>query len=436
MLRRCTLVALALVVLTLAPAGLAVADKIVLKDGRTYEGTILQETEESVKIRTAKATMTFQKNQIESIEKSESKVGDLDKRLTSLDPAQPQKYLETARWLTKEGRELFDVGLLRRLCNAAASRDRSLAAESQLLLGKELLERGSRLDAARSFARAANADSDEGAALRDKTLTQLRENLTTDLRAPLEGLDLVIAGNLPDALPKLQKSGAAILEELAAAPLNQSWDMFVTDIASRVMCKPCGGSALVSCPACEGTGIIKCNTCLGTGSKGGHKAGKDMVVLFKDTVCRACYGQKSSLCVKCAAERDVHILFDSTNRMGKNSETVHCVAGKEPQGLRTEIGLTDYDWTECMPGKVYVASITALPISKGGRTPCGTCKGIKYNPPATPVDVEGARRVKAAVEAMLRGEGSTDLLLKVGDSTFDQAAVADGIRYVNGRWVK
>jgi hypothetical protein len=102
--------ALLLAAFCLAFAAASFADKVVLKDGRSYEGVVLDENETSVKIKTAKATLTFQRDQVASVERvAGGALQEREKRLAALDPARPAEYLALADWLTGKGRDAYDL---------------------------------------------------------------------------------------------------------------------------------------------------------------------------------------------------------------------------------------------------------------------------------------------------------------------------------------
>jgi hypothetical protein len=419
-----------LAALCLALALAAFADKVVLKDGRTYEGVVLDENDTSVKIKTAKATLTFQKDQVVSVERAAGgALQEREKRLSALDPSKPGDYLSVAYWLTSKGQEAYDLPTMRRLCAIASKLDPALAFDAQMLLGKTVEAGGMRREAALCYARAKFAKPGNPEA-RVK-LEDLRQGLFDDARKEMEqlatALDLVIQDRFEEALPKLQKCGSLAKSEDAPKVMGMSMEDLAKDIARRVQCKTCEGNGEAKCPACEGAAFLKCAVCGGTGSKKGFSAGKGESG-FSDSVCRTCFGIGELLCVKCKGERDIEIRYYHVT-----PRKVHATAGHEADALRTEIDLIKY----IMKDRGYgVESIRGLPPTKGGKTPCGTCQGVKFAPPASPPPKDKIQAFLVEVTNCAKGQKAYEVVPVVSEG-FDRSVVADDcLRYRDGKWLK
>lgn len=421
-------------VLCLGLAAACFADKVTLKDGRVYEGVVLEETEDTVKIKTARTTLTLKREQVASIEKQEGgPLQEREKRLSALDPSKAAGYLDLAKWLTGKGKEAYDLQTLRRLCAAASKLDASQAYEAQMLLGQMLEQASIRREAATAYARALLAKpGNPDARVR---MEDLHQGLVQDAKAEMKdlaaALDLVVQGDYAKALPKLQKSETLAMAEEAPSQIGMSIEALTRDVARRVKCTTCDGVGESRCPACDGDGLIMCGACGGTGNKKGFTAGKEKEGI-SSSVCRTCYGCGSVLCVKCKAERDIQIRFWWTGTY-KEYVTVHAKAGREAEALKTEIELTNYTHKS---SKWIVLAISGQPPTVGGKTPCGTCQGVKYDPPLSQPPVDRIRVYMTDINDRANGQKPYEVLPKASE-VYDRAVLADEcLRYVNGNWVK
>ncbi|KAF0243932.1 MAG: hypothetical protein FD180_2961 [Planctomycetota bacterium] len=419
-----------LTTLCLAFSAASFADKVVLKDGRTYEGVVLDENDASVKIKTAKATLTFQRDQVASVERAAGgALQEREKRLAALDPAKPADYLAVAEWMTGKGKEAYDLPTLRRLCAIASKLDANLSFDAQMLLGKSSEALGMRREAAMCYARA-KLSKPANPEVRVR-LDDLRQGLFDDARKEMEqlaaALDLVIQDRFEEALPKLQKAGALAKSEDAQRLMGMSVEELTRDIAKRVKCRTCEGAGEASCPACGGKALQTCSVCDGTGAKKGFSAGKEESGI-SNSVCRTCFGIGDLLCVKCKAERDIEIDYGYSVK-----RKVHATAGHEADALRAEVDLIKYvlkGSTRC------VVSIHGLPPCPGGKTPCGTCQGIKYEPPRTPPPKDKIQLFMVEVVDCVKGQKAYDVV-PAASTMYDPAAIADGcMLYRNGKWLK
>ncbi|MCE9581047.1 MAG: hypothetical protein K8T20_00875 [Planctomycetes bacterium] len=424
-----------LALLVVAIASVALADKLVLKDGRSYEGVVLEENDTSVKIKTAKATLTFARDQVASIEKVSGPLQEREEKLAALNPANAEGYLAVATWMTVgKGKEVFDLPTVRRLCAIASKLNPALACDAQMLLGNKLETLGTHREAATCFAMALVAKpGDPDARIR---LGEVRGALETDAKKEMEQLaaclDLVVSERYAEALPKLQKAESLATAELAKGFIGMTIEDLTRDIARRVKCTNCDGLGIAECPACKGDGLIECAECGGSGSKKGFTAGKGEDGIASK-VCRTCYGIGSLLCVKCKAERTIEIKYLYFMNSTKPDSTVKATAGHEADALKTEIDLIKYvNKTVAVP----VAGIRGMPPTAGGRTPCGTCQGIKYAPPSSPPPLDKIRLFMSEVTDRATGQKPYDVIPNVTE-TWDHTILTDGgVRYKDGKWVK
>jgi len=295
------------IVLVLSAALAAVADKLVLKDGRKYEGTVLEETDLVIKFRTAKAVLTFKKEEIESLERGKTIVAEREERLTALKPENPAGYIEMAEWLQGPGKELFDEAMFSRLCNIAAFLDKGLACKAQLMLGRYSLSKGRKEAAAVCYFRALTADpANEEAIAKARDLkagldAAAKKEMTDISRA----LNTFLDGKTKEAIPLLRDAAKRSFSERAKEFMGMTIDELADELQSRAPCDTCKGKGKANCTPCKGTGLIPCEACDGTGIKKGAPAKPT----FKQEVCRDCYHGKALLCQSCLAERTAKIHF-------------------------------------------------------------------------------------------------------------------------------
>lgn len=422
----------------LALCGPVFADKVVLNDGRTYEGAILEDSDTQVKIKTPKATLTFKRDQVKSVERDSSgaALAEANGKLEALSPDQPELYLEAARWFATDGKEAGDDQVLRRLCNIAAYLNRNQACEANLILGRALLEKGSRADAARAFLRAANADAANAEA--KKKSGELKGELEAlakrDLEAICQALDLAIAGAYAEAIPKLRRCRTLMYADRAVELMKTSIDGLSDDLQRRVPCKPCGGKGQAACVPCNGTGIIKCNVCDGSGTKKGFTTGKGGSAGISSGVCRSCCGQGSVLCLPCKGAREVDIALWCPRTAERGSVTVKTEASSWRLDLKREIDLVKY--TSVSKEGWVVEGILAKPITAGGIRSCPTCKGVKFDPPPTPPDVKAIQAYREALNDRLTGKTPIEVGGAQGE-VYDADVVDDGkFRFRSGKWTE
>ena len=89
-------VVIALVVAVLVFAGPALADVLIMKDGRRIEGIVLEETQAKVKIKTGLGVLEFERSKIESIERKQTKSQQFDERFEAAKTA--DEFHELGLW--------------------------------------------------------------------------------------------------------------------------------------------------------------------------------------------------------------------------------------------------------------------------------------------------------------------------------------------------
>ena len=413
-------------VLFLAVAAVALADKIVTNDGRTFEGTIVEETPDKVTIRTAKATLSFPRKDIASIEKGSNPVEEREKRLNALDPDVPAGYLESAEWLVTQ-KELAEEATVSKLCNIAAYLDPALAGQAQVVLGKFLLAKGKRPEAAAAFQRAIAGDpgnKEAHAALKDLK-GEASEAAKKQMKVLDKALELVQMLKYKEAIAALRKCTKLAFADKAPQYLNMTLEEFTNDLQSRLPCATCKGKLKDKCTPCKGTGMIECTSCGGTGKRKGVPKNPT----FAQETCRSCWRAGALLCQSCGAKRDVTINFNK-EKDGSQKKTITLEAGVEKVAWATAIRLAT--WKRDSDG----ALVTALeyhPVRGGIRT-CPDCKGIPYVVPTTAVNVEGVGQYRDEIEKRVSGSVDTD---EAGASgvPFDEAVIEDKkFRYEGGNW--
>jgi hypothetical protein len=420
--------------LVFACAAAAFADKIVLNDGRTYEGVIVEETDESVKIRVGKGALSFPKSQVKSIERGGTdNAGQLEQKLAALDPAKPAGYLEVASWLCGDGRPVLEIKLLKRLCNGAASLDKSLACKAQMLLGKELITVKDQTGAARAFKMASNADpADKDAAKRAGEMESMAIiGAKDDLKQIRAAMTLLTDKKLVEAIRAMRICQNGYFGPEAAKYFGMPLDKLADQLQKRVPCDGCGGRAEVKCLQCSGKGTNICGACDGTGKRKGMSMGVDAGGGFKNSVCRSCFAMTSYLCEKCKAERVVVVRVHQVLSVFKTKDIkITMKAREETEALKKEFDLIT------MRTKDNVWEVEGVTIQEpyiGGKVTCGTCKGIPFEANAAPLDLSGLDLYCKEIDDMLQGKRPIDAL-RVADATFDAEIVDSGLRYKDGKW--
>lgn len=414
------------VLLFAACATVALADKIVLKDGRSYEGEILEQTADKVRIKTAKTTLSFTTDQIESIERGMSGAVERTRKLEALDRDKPASYLELARWLAAGPADLQDEAIMRRVCSAAAFLDPAQAAEAQLLLAKVLLSQNKKQDAADAFARALAADPKSAAAREglEGLIPIIEESCKRNLELLKKALTAVSDSRYADAVPLLRSASHAYFAGKCKSFTGMTMSDLADDLQKRVPCLACKGATKQACGACKGAGALTCSKCDG---KGVRKSSSEKPT-FAQEVCTQCFHVGMTLCDACDAERFLTVVYKAPVD-GHKMVDVKVKAGSERSELSKACSLSTW-----MKDGIEVMSISAGPVTKGGTLLCKSCRGIPYNPPPTAVNSEGVQAYLVQVEAQLKGTVKIEAV-SPADTAYDTNEVAgEKFRWENGKW--
>ncbi len=415
--------------LLLALATCAFADRLILKDGRSFEGDILEQTDAGVKIKTNKATLFFAADLIASVEKGTSPMQERSNRLEALEPDSPEKYVELAEWMLDAGKDVADAKIIRKVCNIAASLDPALAARAQLTLGKYLLARKEREDAATAFARALAAEAENEEA--KKLLGTLSEERAAAARKQLQQLKEAVGAmadlKYKDALPKLRKVLKFYFADKCRDYTGMTIEQMEHDAQRRVPCEACKGRPLIPCKRCGGTGLLKCEKCEGTGKKKKVPAKPT----FLTEVCTDCYHMGWRLCADCAAERTITINW-SREVEGRMKLEIPLKGDNEWEVISKYVNMKT--WARKKDG-VTVTQIDGGPV-KGGTAICKVCNGVLFDPPDKEVDTFKIREYMAAMDERITGKVAIETL-GPADSVYDPAEVFDHkFRWKDGKWVE
>ncbi len=426
---------LARAVIVLACSLQAFADKVTLKDGKVYEGVVIEQTDLVVKIRTAKAVFTLPMDRVASVEKSESLLAERDKRYAALDAATGEAYLEAARWISGPGREYYDEPMFRRLCEIATFLDPRQGYDAQSLLAAHFVELKDSRAAALAWKRALLARPGDPDALR--ALEPLALDLTRAARDNVREfstvLDLIMCDLLEEAAPRLLKVDSRSLPDHTLKPLGMSFEKFHADIVSRVPCKSCRGARKLICPDCDGKGELFCKKCVGRGRKPEWLERADADEHFADAACPACYGVGTTSCVKCASQRPISIQFKVVGSQAKQPVQVTPVPGKDKEALETVISLKTF---KSKDGALVSALVPCKP-SSGGEIICPTCQGALFAPPMTAIDKAGIKECMADLKDYAEGRKTWTPIDEAELDRYDKEAVADRLfRFKNGKWTK
>lgn len=415
--------------LLLALCACAFADRVILKDGRSYEGEILEETPAGVKIKTSKATLSFTAEQVASVERGTSPLQEKTKRLEALDPESPEGYVELAEWMMEGGKEVADAKIIRKACNIAASLDAALAPRAQVVLGRYLLSRKEREDAATAFARALAADpenaeakqflgtlSEERAAAARKQLQQLKDamNAMADLK-------------FKEALPLLAKVQTVYFADKCRDYTGMTIEQMQHDAQRRVPCDACKGRPIIPCELCGGTGLLKCEKCGGTGKK--KKVPEKPT--FATETCVDCYHMGWRLCTGCDAERTITIHW-TREVEGRMKLELKLQANREWEVIQKYVNMKT--WIR-KRDNVSVTQIDGGPVI-GGKATCKACKGVLFDPPEKQIDTFKIRDYITAIDERITGKVAIETMV-AADSVYDPAEVFDHkFRFKGGKWTE
>ncbi|KAF0244848.1 MAG: hypothetical protein FD180_2150 [Planctomycetota bacterium] len=365
------------VAFTFAAALFAHADKVFMKDGKVWEGKVVDEKEDVIKLKVKSGTIPLKRADIDHIEKGTSALEELDVLLETLVPSNPAGYVDAARLCVDRG--AGDGPTVERLANIAISLDPALCGRAQEAIGDWYFAKGNRARAAEAYLAAFTADW-KSPSIKDKFLKHrdgIAEQQKTQTRRLSDSVQLAIDGRLSEAIAGLQAStnapGASLISTYVRGYAN--FQAFVSDVRSRVPCKNCEGKLWTKCISCSGEGGFKCSTCGGTGVKITTVNG----TVTKRVECSSCDGKGTIRCTRCK------------ERMGQSRcSTCKGVAPKRA-GVWDARGLASFK--------------AAIDQRLDGSVPAEEQVGPK--------------------------------LMKLGSTTYDEAFTEDGkIVFSSGKWVK
>jgi len=281
-------------------AGLAVmADKLIMKDGRVFEGKIVEETDTTVKIKMAKGTIPFPKDQIEKIERGTSSVDVLEEKLEALSPSNPAAYVDLAQWCVEQ--KMGDDPLIIRLANIGMGLDGSLCGRGNALLGDIAAAKSDRGEAAECYRQAFMADW-KNPEIRRKFLEYrggLEEQSKRQMGKLRDALSTAIDGKLEDALPGLiaGRNAPCANQVTTFMSVYSSYQAFLSDMQARVPCKTCAGTGSTKCSQCDGGAVFTCTVCGGKKVREVKGGGK----VIRTEKCGTCDGKGRINCPKCGA---------------------------------------------------------------------------------------------------------------------------------------
>lgn len=422
-------------VLVLACLAPAYADKVVLKDGKVYDGIVIEQTDTAIKIRTAKAVYTFPMDRVASVEKGESQLALRDRYYDALDGVTAQAYVDAARWLAGAGHEFYDEKMFRRLLEIATFLDARSGYEAQKMLAKHFQELGETRLTVIAWRRALRAKPGDEETLR--ALEPLEQDLTQASKATAKdlcgALDQILCDILEDAAPRLAKIDAKLLPEHALRALDMPFDKFRADILARVPCKSCRGARKLPCPDCDGKGEIICKKCNGKCRRPEWQERADANEHFAEAVCPACHGVGSFSCAKCDAKRPISIQFQVVGSSCHAPIEVTPVPGKDTDALEAVINLKTY---KSKDGSPVGALVPCKPIS-GGEITCPTCQGALFAPPMTAINKETVKECLEDLQDYALGRKTWTPIDEAALDRYDTEEVADRLfKFKNGKWTK
>lgn len=359
---------LAILALLSAPAW---ADIIKLKDGREYEGKVVEQNDKELKIKTPLGAMTFKREDVVEIVAQKSLVDLMDERLLALTPAEPLKYLEAGKWCLDEAKQ-EGVGL--HLVNLAMALDPRLYAEGQLYLGDYYYgKKNDRRKAARFYQCALLSDPTNPACTERyaKVKDTVQDSGSASDQKLVDGLRALLSGNFAQAQDGLEAGRNSVMRLRAEEILGVSLQDLIDYCVSKSGCQGCKGTHIVNCTICKGAGQRDCQ---------GGCGGKGFLVrkgVNSETarLCDECDGWGMVLCPTCNAERVVEPTTD-----GRTTYSTPQLAGTN-------------------------AATTRRPrySVKGGTVPCRACAG-KGTKQVSPPDQWKLQEACNALDRQLKGQ--------------------------------
>lgn len=331
------------------------ADVVKLRDGREFEGKIVEQNDLEIKLKTPMGALTLKRADILEIIAKKSTVELMDERLLLLRPSEPAKYIEAGKWCIEEAKQ-EGIGL--RLVNLAMALDPQYFAEGNLYIGDYYLnKKNDRKKAALCYQRALSADpTNPGAKERyDKVKDAMTATGSAADMKLLDGLRQILAGSVEQAQDLLESGQSSTLRDGCEQILGCTISDLIDFCSSKTDCKTCRGAGTMPCPICKGAGELECTVCGGSGHLTRQSVGRKDVHF-----CDTCQGWGATPCTNCKATR----VIDASTPQSPNSGS---------------------------PQLMGEASPTSRPRhhAQGATVPCRACHGKKARnvPPPDPAKV-------------------------------------------------
>lgn len=286
------------------------ADTIICKDGRKFEGEILKETENTVRVRTVRGTVTLPRADIKTIERGESIFEKVRKQKAALAEDDAKGRWELAEFCAKGGLRLEAVAFLQELRMMASP----FYVKATLKLADLVADSNAR-GAIQLLDDLFEKTKDSQAKARS---TKIKEQLDAKRRkAYEEALTASRAKRWPQAFdgleyayklsyPGLAEQGKGkITEDMVLKTIIDLRRSLEQSARGRAAQASAGAGGDLSCTACKASGWGTCHTCKGQGtvtkvtpptfSPRGVIPGKRYKVK-----CGTCRGAKMARCKTCS----------------------------------------------------------------------------------------------------------------------------------------
>ena len=288
--------------------GECLADKVVLKSGKTYHGRIVEETDTSVTIETDDGKTTKQpKSIVKQILKSEIN----EQELEALRPDSPERYFEVGLRLADDADDPRIRGCAQHLLQVAIERDdnkfgipgnmmlaRLTDGEERIRYLLEVFRRDSSQDLIKEQLLAAKNQAFQEHQVFPKLR---RDSQKTSMAIAIREESDFLAAQLAPVWPRLPQDIAKLSTVKEAKPCNICKGMGVRPCGTRGCVK-----GVVSCGVCKGEGTLTRTRYAVTTSGGGFNVDKvtcDRCDGRPKWQCRECGGAGKKPCLACSGER-------------------------------------------------------------------------------------------------------------------------------------
>ncbi len=346
------------------------ADIVKLKDGREFDGKIIEQNENEVKLKTKFGAMSWKREDILEIIEQKSLLETMDERLLALNPSDARAYLETGKWVIEE---VDHEGIGLRLVNLAMALDPKLFGDGQLYLGDYYYgKKSDRKKAAQCYQRALLADPTNPACNEryEKVKDTIQDSGSACDQKLVNGLRGALQGNFELAQDELESGRNSVMrlraEEILGAPIQDVIDYCV----SKTGCKSCKGNKFIVCRSCNGKMEDTCGRCGGKGYSVVQSVRRNTT-----KICPDCKGWGLALCMSCKPVR-------------KAQQTTY------QNRTYVEPAVPD-------ESKEYVVKPTYT--LEGGKEPCKVCRG-KTAREVGPPDSQKLQAACDSVDRQLKGQ--------------------------------